>query len=141
MTRNEDTTKVHTLTINICRLSSTSHSNRKAKKWKRTYPLSTSNQGSYKPRGSKRVGKSFHRYPKGLINTVEKKGNPLLSRLGYDMNNMLNTSAKWEQELQDKYKNGDTESVFHVNIGKEIRCDDMYVRTISDGLEEISDQQ
>ena len=90
-----------------------------------------SNQGSYKPRGSKRVGKSFHRYSNELINTVEKKGNPLLSRLGYDMNNMLYTSAKWEQELQDKYKNGDPESVFHVNIGKEIRCDDTYGRSLT----------
>ena len=90
-----------------------------------------SRQGSYKPRGSKRVGKSFRRYSSEIVKVIESIGNPLLSRLGYGMDNMTNNAGDWETDLQMKYANGNQNSIFNVNIGKELRANDKFGRDLT----------
>ena len=91
----------------------------------------TTSNNSYKPRGKRRFGKSFHRYDEELITSVTEKGDPLLSRLGYNVDNMKTQKENWECELQLKYSIGCADNVFHVNLGRELRKCDKFGRGLT----------
>ena len=86
---------------------------------------------SYKPRGTQRIGKSFKRYPHALRERMHKNAGPLLSRLGYNIENMERTPFVWERDLQMKYVKEDTSVSFYVNIGPEIRKTDKFGRALT----------
>lgn len=86
--------------------------------------------GSYRPRGSTKIGKSMPRYSPSLAKEITEKSNPLLTRLGYSHDSIFNLED-WDKDLGCKYSQQGHSKTFQVNVGNEIRANHKFGRYLT----------
>jgi len=94
--------------------------------------------GSYRPRGSTKIGKSIPRYSPSLVKEITEKSNPLLTRLGYNHDSISNL-GDWDKELGCKYSQQGHSNTFRANVGNEIRKDHKFGRYLTNWRKQHTD--